>query len=210
MGLFDKITSSLSSGDSSGHQGSDDAASEGQEFDPFSVPADMVEDKVNVTQRTEIISTHYDEINARQAKQIAEILEKHMTDPEGYSPREMRSEVEDELSFSSDFVERVVWNERASIEICDTVRTYREQSDEFDREDLYTITMTDDDRVHPVREEAHAEIDERGGVPLDELQDILREKAEKYRDEGGTPERMDHWIPHEKPRYTVMRKPPDF
>lgn len=210
MGLFDKITSSITGGESSGQEPTSESPSEDEEFDPFSVPADMVEDKVNVARRTEIISTHYDEINARQAKQIAEILEKHMTDPDGYSGREIRSELEDELGFSSDFAERVVWNERASIEICDTVRTYREQSDESDKEDLYKITMTDDDRVHPVREEAHAEIEERGGVPLDELQDILREKAEKYRDEGGTPGRVDHWIPHENPRYTVMRKPPDF
>lgn len=201
MGLFDKILSPLGGDENTEESDADKTGS-----DPFSIPANMVEDKVKVSHRTEIISTHYDEITARQAKEIAQILEKHMTDPDGYRQREIRKEVEDRLELSEELAERIVWTESASIEICDTVQKYKGQMAEWGDEWVFKIPSSNDDRSHPIRVEAIEEIEERGPLPLDEVHDLLKRKAEKYQDEGGTPERMDHWVPHEKPRYTVVRE----
>jgi hypothetical protein len=72
-------------------------------------------------------------------------------------------------------------------------------------DDTYKISTTIDDRTHPVTREAYKEIEERGGVSLKELGSVLLEKAKKYEDEGGTPERMEHWVPHERFRFSIVR-----
>lgn len=202
MGFFDKITSTFSSDDDSNN----DTESDNVDVDPFSVPEERLEGKVNVARRSEIIATHYQEVSPEQAQQIAEILESYMTDTDGYRQREIRTEVEEEIGLSSDLAERIVWTETSSVEICDTVSKYREQMASRDDEWLFTIPGGNDDRTHPIREEVKKEAEAHGGLPLDELQSLFKEKAEKYQDEGGTPERMDHWVAHEKPRYTIHRK----
>jgi hypothetical protein len=120
---------------------------------------------------------------------------------EGYTQHEIISELEDDLDLDYNLLERIVWTERASIEIMDSVNTYLEQNDS---DKLYKISGPDDDRTHPITREAVGETDERGGVTMEELARILIEKAEKYEDEGGTPERMEHWVPHEKFRFTIV------
>lgn len=202
MGLIEKILSSLSED----IEPEKESGSKNTGSDPFSPPESVVKDKVKVSRRTEIISTHYDEITAREAKQIAQILESHLTDTDGYSQRDIRQEVENELDISADLAERIVWTERASIEISDTVRTYKRQMAERESEWVFSLPGSNDDRTHPIIAEARDEINQQEGVTIDELQELLTEKAKKYQDEGGTPERMDHWVPHEKSRYTITRK----
>jgi hypothetical protein len=195
MGLFDKVTDAIG-GDDSSEKDQTDATEAGGVFD---VPEWAVEDRVNVERRTSIIYEHYD-VSKEQAQAIAKTLESEMESTEGYTQHEIVSTLEDELNLGYDLLETIIWTERASIEIMDTVNTYLEQNSP---DDLYKLSAPSDDRIHPVTKEAANEIEEQGGVPIEELARILIEKAEKY--EGGTPERMDHWVPHEKFRFSVVK-----
>lgn len=197
MGLFDKITDAIGNGDSS-EKDQTDATEAGGAFD---VPAWAVEDRVNTEKRTSIINEHYD-VTKEQAQAIAQTLKENMESTEGYRQHDMISSLENELSLSHDQLETIVWTERASIETIDRVNSYLEQNSP---DDVYKLSGADDDRTHPVTREAIDEIEEQGGVTMEELARILTKKAEKYEDEGGTPERMDHWVPHEKFRFSVVK-----
>jgi hypothetical protein len=125
-----------------------------------------------------------------------------MESTDGYTQGDMISSLEGELELSYDLLETIVWTEHASIEIMDNVNTYLDQNDS---DAVYKLTAPEDDQTHPVTREAAEEIEEQGGVTMEELSRILIQKAEKYEDEGGTPERMEHWVPHEKFRFSVVK-----
>lgn len=71
-----------------------------------------------------------------------------------------------------------------------------------DREDnVYKLTVSDDG--HDICVETRDEIESRGGVSMTELTRILLEESEEH--EEGTPERMEHWTPHERCKSAVVR-----
>jgi len=74
--------------------------------------------------RTGIIVEHYDDITTEQAEQIAKILKKELADEDGFSDRKVREKVENEIGLPADLADRVVWNERASIQISARVANY--------------------------------------------------------------------------------------
>lgn len=152
--------------------------------------------------RTSIIHEHYDGVTEEQARFIAQTLKEQMESTE-FSQRSIRSSLEEELDIEDELINTIALTERASIELMDRVNTYLEQETGGE---VYKISAPDDDRTHPVTREAVEEIENRGGaVPMKELARILLEKAEKYEDEGGTPERMEHWVPHERFRFSIVR-----
>lgn len=198
MGLFDKITNKLG-------QNSTDSEPTQSDKPRTEVMQEMKEEMVNVNRRSAIIDTHYENVSSDQAKQIAEILKNRIEESDGQRLRDIIDAVEDETGLPRDVADRVVHNERASINNMDTIATYRQQFD-ID-EELFYLPGELDERAHPVRVEVAEKIEERGGaVSLDELQQLFQQAAEKYDEEGGTPERVDHWVAHEKPRYTITRK----
>lgn len=199
MGFIDKVKSAI------GSEGDSNNNSTKKEVDVDSgqsvIPEWAVEDRVNVERRTQIICDHYD-VEEAQAKVIAEKLKTELEDPSGWAMDPVRHELEEELDLSDDLIETIVWTESASIQVMDTVRNYLERNEP---DHVYKIQASNDSRTHPLIREAADEIEEQSGVALHELKTILIEKAEKYADEGGTPERMDHWVPHERCRFTVVR-----
>lgn len=197
MGLFDKLINAVG-GNS---QGSDNTSV----TDGFDGPDWDTSNKVNLNKRTEIIHEHYD-VTEKQANTIAEKLKQEL-EAEDYSMQLIRSTLETDLHIDDNLLETIVWTEISSIEMIDRVTSYLERDDP---NKLYKISGPDPDseRTHPVTEEAIKEVDKeverKGGVTMEELADILTEKAEKYENEGGTPERMEHWVPHEKCRFSVV------
>lgn len=198
MGLFDKVTDAI--GGDSGEAEEEQTEQNTEMTGAFDIPAWAVEDRVNVDKRTDIIHEHYD-VTEEQARIIAEKLKEELESTEGYSQHSIISDLEDDLDLDYDLLETIVWTERASIETMDRVNTYLDQNDP---DKLYKISGPDDDRTHPITREATEEIEEKGGVTMEELARILIQKAEKYEDEGGTPERMEHWVPHEKFRFSIV------
>lgn len=82
------------------------------------------------------------------------------------------------------------------------VQTYLRQ---WEPDHVFKLSVSDDDRTHPICREVKAETEERGGVSFEDLVSLLKEKAEEYKEVGGTRERMDHWVPHERCRHTFVR-----
>lgn len=199
MGLFDKLSDALGQGEEEGGVENSRSSVSGV----FEIPEWVVEDRVNVDRRTEIIHEHYPGVDVEEARVIAETLANHMESTDGYSQRAVRDTVEEKVSLDDDLVQTIVWTERASIETIDRVSTYLEQERGGE---VYEIQAPMDNRTHPVTREAVEEIEDRGAaVPMEEVAEVLLEKAQKYEGEGGTPERMEHWVPHERFRFSIVR-----
>lgn len=196
MGLFDKVKDAVSSGSNK-----QETNSEIDNSGSFTVPEWAVKDRVNVEKRKDIIYEHYD-VNEAQAQNIAQKLKQEMESTDGYNQDSIRNDLGGEIDIDRDLLETIVWTEMASIETMDRVNSYLEKNDS---DDLYKISAPDDDRTHQITREAANEISERNGVTMEELAGILVSKAEKYEDEGGTPERMKHWVPHERFRFSIVR-----
>lgn len=195
MGLFERISDFLGN-EQSEKQDTDQPLHE--QYDMLLDP-ELLEDMVNVEKRSEIIATHYDSISSSQALTITEIIERQMT---GYeiSRYEAKKKIRSQTDVSRDLAEAIYWTETRSIQTLDTARRYQE---EFEIESVKWMGPGDDD-VFPGCREVENIVAERGGsIPLGELQNLLRQKAEKYAEQGGTPERMDHWVPHRKCRYSL-------
>ena len=199
MGLFDSIKDAVrSDNDDHDHTNKIDRDEDG---DISSIPEWVVEDRVNVERRTEIIHKHYS-VSEAQAATIAQKLKTELESTDGFTQDQIRRDLEESLDLSRDLLETIVWTERASILTMDRVSSYIEQNGS---DAVYKITAPNDDRTHQITREVADEVKQNGGVTLAELQGLLREKAEQYENEGGTPERMDHWVPHERFRFSITR-----
>jgi len=198
MGFFDKIKSAVggSEEESTKPEGDNDNTA-----GAFSAPEGFFNDRVNVKKRTKIIHRHYD-VSREQAHTIAQKIKEGMEKEDGGTTDLMRSDLEEKVDVDEELIHTIVWTEQASINTMRRVNNYLENGRE---DDLYKISTSVNERTHPVTREAYEETEHRGGVPMKELARILIEKAEKYEDEGGTPERMEHWVPHERFRFSIVR-----
>lgn len=184
MGIIDKILGRDNEEDTEGNS------------EPTSVNAQGT----SVTNRTEIILEHYD-VTGIQAKNIAEILDQQVSEKQsGVSLDDIIDEIIDSTELDQDIASTISRTEYASITITNRVNKYRSQG--FGDAD-YKLVVKD---CHEICMNARDEIDNRDGVPLDELQSILRENAESHQD--GTPDRVDHWVPHQKCKGTITRHVP--
>jgi len=156
--------------------------------------------RVSVPQRTETLLEHYD-ITEKQAKAIAEALETHLSDRHsGVSLDTIIEDIESDAGLDRDIASTIARTEYASITTSDRIRQYRDQGRD---DDVYKIIVND---CHEICMGARDEIEEHDGVLIDDLEAILRKHAESHPD--GTPERMDHWVPHEKCKATITRHVP--
>ena len=131
---------------------------------------------------------------------IAKTLKINMESYE-LNKREAKQNVGDETGLEKERIDAIWWTERHSVQMFNSL----DEDLDVDLTMEYSWSTAGDDQVHPVCEEIAEEIENCGGsVPLEQLQEILREKAEKYEDQGGTPERVDHLVVHEKCRSAIL------
>jgi len=70
----------------------------------------------------------------------------------------------------------------------------------------YDWVGPEDAETTKICSETKEEINQRGGqLTIDALKDLLREKSRKYRSQGGTPERVEEYVPHYQCRHTLER-----
>jgi len=191
MGLFEKVLNALGSDNREETSSNTETAhiensiESGMLLDP-----ELLEVTVNTERRTEIIGEHYDDVDDGQAAAITAVLKEYI---ETYNLRkhEAKKEIRERTGLGYDRVEEIFWTERASIQICDSVRRYARS------DTVPTVTWLGDREppCSPICQEVY-EMTEEEPLPLDELQSLLHQKAKEYED--GTPERMDHWSPHPK------------
>lgn len=202
MGLFDKVSDALSGGGSEESSENQTDREDDSGLGMFDPPKGYFDDRVDVGKRSDIIYEHYD-VTEDQARVIAQKLKEELEDEDGYSLDSIRYDLEDELDIDDELLHTIVWTETSSINTIQRVSDYLQNGS---HDDLYKLSSPLDDRTHPVTRSAVEEIESRGGgVPMKELAEILLEKAEEYEDEGGTPERMEHWVPHERFRFSITR-----
>ncbi|GAB7010069.1 hypothetical protein [Halorubrum trueperi] len=201
MGIFDRLFGSGGGDDGNDPPGetAKDHIENPAESDILLDP-ELLEGKVNVDRRAEIIDTHYDDVSTDDARFIAETVKEYV---ESYDLRkgDARSRIEERTGLDRDRVVEILWTERSSVQNCDKVRSWQDAETPM----MFVWKLGDEcSQICADVEEATAGRDEP--IPLGELQELLREKAEEYADEGGTPERMDHWVPHHKCKALLQMK----
>lgn len=197
MGLIDSLRRAIGSTEPA--ESDDGTDSSGM----FSIPESAVKDTVDVESRTSIIAKHYDGVSRDQAEKVAEILEDYHESTDGYTTDSIINDATEATGLSEDLLERIVRTESQSISWMRSISNYSGRSiDDIE----VKLAGPDDDRAHPICTETMEVIDERGGgVPIEEMKQILTQKATEYKDDGGTPERMDHWVPYEMCRFAITR-----
>jgi hypothetical protein len=161
------------------------------------------DEMVNVNKRAAIVAYYYD-VSPRQARHIAAVLRDRMDRANDATVEEIAAGIREETGLSPEVADRIAHNERASIVNTSIVAAYEERPGVEGK--LFHLPGDVDEDSHPVRVDVDERIRDHGGaVSLSELRDLFREAAEKYEDEGGTPERVDHWLAHERPTYTITR-----
>lgn len=154
-----------------------------------------------------VVWDKFEGYSQQAANAIRNSLQENLTQPQGWS---IGSIVDDLLDMYPGMEQGKALN-IAQTEVSGILNTaregayrQREGSDDY----VYYWQGPNDHRTTEVCAEIEEEIEARGGsVPLEELQEILMAKAEKYEGtrEGGTPERVDEWIPHFQCRRTFIR-----
>ena len=135
---------------------------------------------------------------------VAEILERQLTQPQGWSLESLIRELRE-------FYDTVTEAEAANIfrnETSSVLNVAREELYEM-RDDaetyVYDWVGPTDHRATEICRSIEDVIESRGGaVPLPELKEILRTSALAH--ESGTPERVDQWNPHFQCRRTFVRR----
>lgn len=145
--------------------------------------------------RTDIIVSHYD-VTKSQASTIADIVESGVG--HGVSRSELNAKVSSAVNLPYDQIKRMVATEHASIALTRQVEQYRTQGPMDER----VFRWTGPEDGHAICTETARMTAERNGVPLDELVSLLTDHAEAHAE--GTPERMGHWVPHERCQYTLV------
>ena len=150
-----------------------------------------------VTNRTEIILEHYD-VTAVQSKTIAEILDQQFSgESSGVVVDDLIEEIIERTDLDKDIASTIALTENSSIALTNSINKYQSQGlGDAD----YQLIVKD---CHEICMDVRDDVEDRDGFPLNELQSMLRENAESYPD--GTPERMDHWVPHEKCKAVITR-----
>jgi tRNA nucleotidyltransferase/poly(A) polymerase len=140
------------------------------------------------------------------AQQVEEEVKASLTQPQGWSTNSVAKRIRNEF----DWMDKRQSEKIARMEVAAVLNTAKsvmfraaEPQDEMWE---YDWVGPDDANTTKICDETKEEIERRGGqVPLDVLQDVLREKAREYRSEGGTPSRVEEYIPHFECRHTLER-----
>jgi len=126
-----------------------------------------------------------------------------LTQPQGWSINSIVGRIVDEFEWlEADDARNIARSEVAAVlnkarEVAFRARPDEVQVDWQGPSDKHTTIIC---------EEIKARIEDEGGsVPIEELTDILYEIASKHTDKGGTPERVDEYLPHHQCRHTMVQ-----
>lgn len=146
----------------------------------------------------DIIHEHYD-VTQSQAEKLIDAITTGHGEGWGYD-KTARYAGQEGLDLSREQIKTIVWNEEAGIMNRFQVR----QVQGSDVVSGVEWMLPGDGDASPVCEATAEEIEKQGGsVSVEELQTILFANAQKF--ENGTPERVQHWIPHDRCRCTLQK-----
>lgn len=171
---------------------------------------------------------NYDTVPGSAALRVHEIIQDSLTQPQGWSIESVAKNLHDEFEdMDIDDAEKIARTEIAAVlnkareiayeaavgvaeagGIGGGIRPEGEEPEQPE-EIGYYWSGPQDSSTTKVCEEIKNEVHDRGGyVTKDELKEILFQKAKKYEGtrEGGTPERVEAFIPHYQCRHTFIRE----
>lgn len=206
MGLFDEFRSLLSNEPPGKEEGEDMEELLEEIADDMDTDA-MVEAGFNVDpmprelsrrDHRDLIYEYYDVTQNQAEKLVDAVITGH---EEGWGYDKTARHVHQEgLDLPREQVKTIVWNEESGI----MTRFHVRQVQDSNVVSGVEWMLPGDGEVSPVCEATAEEIEERGGsVSVKELQTILFANAQKFED--GTPERVQHWIPHNRCRCTLQK-----
>lgn len=159
-----------------------------------------------VLDETNVLHDSFDGIPAAAGRKIHDLFEEKLTQPQGWSLRSIQQDLMKEFPEMPEKQAETITRMEVGA-VLNEAREIAYESREDEREYVFDWTGPNDSRNTKICEEIRNEVESRGGaVPMDELKDILYEKARKYRDRGGTPDRADNWMPHYGCRHTLTRR----
>lgn len=159
-----------------------------------------------VLDETDVLHDSFDGIPQAAGRKIHDLFKEKLTQPQGWSLKSIQDDLEDEFPEMDERQAETITRMEVGAVLNESREVAYESRDD-DEEYVYDWTGPSDSRRTKICEEIEKEVENRGGaVPMDELKDILHEKARKYRDKGGTPRRVDNWMPHYGCRHTFTRR----
>lgn len=148
----------------------------------------------------------YERLPPSAEAEIERILEDRMTQPQGWSLDSLLNDLSEKYPEQEDeYLLNILRNETSSVLNHAREEAYeqRDDSDEY----VFDWIGPNDWRTTDTCLAIEEEIEDRGGaVPMDELKEILYEKASEHSDAEGTPERAHDFQPHFQCRRTFTRR----
>lgn len=149
---------------------------------------------VDVERRAGIIRDHYEGIDADQAEHIAELLA--IGESENIGSFDVVDDTVDELGLDQLKAEEIVLTERHSFSVERDISQWKQ----FDTG--RSLRWLGTDCVEGICGKVGELTEENPVDTPKELKGLLREAAENH--PHGTPERVDHWVPHHECKATVL------
>lgn len=148
----------------------------------------------------------YDGVPDAATSKIHRIIADDLTQAQGWSIKSIMESLMDEFEWmDAEQADTIVRSEVAAVLNKSREVAYRAEPDEDQK--VFGWVGPDDNDTTDMCKEIKERIEERGGaVPLHILKDILLEVARDYKAQGGTPERVDQYVPHYKCRHTLEEK----
>jgi len=126
-----------------------------------------------------------------------------LTQPQGWSVNSIVGRIVDEFEWlEADDARNIVRSEVAAVLNKAREVAYRARPDEV----MVDWSGPSDSHTTVICETVKERINAEGGsVPIEELKEILRDVSSEYREKGGTPERVEEYIPHYQCRHTLVQ-----
>lgn len=156
-----------------------------------------------VIETQDIIFTDLKDLPHDAGLRIKEILKEELQEPEGWSIDSLTDTLSEELRIDEDKAQSIARTESGAV--LNTSREVAYEASPGSDDFVYYWSGADDSRTTDLCHDIKDEVEDRGGaVPMDELKQILHDKAQDYPNYG-TPGRVDDWMPHYNCRHTFVR-----
>jgi hypothetical protein len=149
----------------------------------------------------------FDSLNVQEARELTNLLEEKMTQPQGWSVTSLAGDIEDEFDLPTEVAAGMAADTTHNVLNTTREEAYADMEGSENFEFDWVNPM--DHRTTKVCMGIIGEIsDEGGSVSMNKLKSLLRKYALKYEggSEGGTPDRVDQWQPHFGCRSSMVRR----